>query len=323
MTIEQLINPVAAITLFEMMVAIGLGARFAEVAGVARDRGLVARAALANYVCVPAIAVLLLVLFRADPLVAAGFLIAAVCPGAPYGPPFTAMAGGNRAISVGLMVILAGSSAVLAPLLLYLLLPLLQSVLPAAASGGQEVEIPATKVATTLLLAQLLPLCLGLAVRHRRPALAERLGKPANRLSLVLNLLTLGLILYAQRDTLLNVPLRAYGGMLVLVVAAVLIGWLLGTRGSANRTAMAMATAVRNVGLGLVIATGSFAAGSKPVTATTVFALFQTILMALIALSWVRLASAGGGGGRAQEPAGEKAIGGGGEPGAAVRPGGC
>jgi BASS family bile acid:Na+ symporter len=292
MNIDPLINPLASITLFELMMAIGLGATFAEVARVARDRRLVFRAALANYLCVPAAAVGLLVLFQAGPLVAAGFLIAAVCPGAPYGPPFTAMARGNRTISVGLMVILAASSALLAPLLLYLLLPLLPHLLPPAPSGSQQVEVPALKVAATLLVAQFLPLCLGLAVRQWRPSLAARLKKPADRLSLVLNLLLLGLIVYAQRDTLLEVPLRAYGGMLALVSLSVLTGWLLGGPGSGNRTAMTMATSVRNVGVGLVIATGSFAAGSEAVTATTVFALFQTILMALVALGWGRLARA-------------------------------
>jgi BASS family bile acid:Na+ symporter len=294
MRIEPLINPLASIALFELMIAIGLGATFAEVTGVARDRRLVVLAVLANYVCVPAVAVGLLVLFQAHPLVAAGFLIAAVCPGAPYGPPFTAIARGNLTISVGLMVILAGSSALLAPLLLYLLLPLVQHWLPAAPSESQQVEIPALKVAAALLIAQFLPLCVGLAVRQWRPALAAKLKKPADRLGVVLNLLLLGLIVYAQRDTLMEVPLRAYGGMLVLVSASVLTGWLLGGPGSGNRRAMAMATSVRNVGVGLVIATGSFAAGSKAVTATTVFALFQTILMLLVALAWGRLAAAAG-----------------------------
>jgi len=304
MTLDQLINPIAAITLFELMLAIGLGATFTEVAAVARDRRLVIQAALANYVAVPAIAVGLLVLFQADPLIAAGFLIAAVCPGAPYGPPFTAIARGNQSISVGLMVILAGSSALLAPLLLYFLLPLLQHYLPPASSDNQQVEVPALKVAATLLVAQFLPLCLGLVVRKWRPALAARLTKPANQLGLVLNLLMLGLIFYAQRDTLLDVPLHAHGGMLALVAASVVIGWLLGGPGASNRTAMAMATSVRNVGVGLVIVTGSFAAGSKPVTATTVFALFQTLLMAVVALVWGRLA--GGGDEKVQESGRER-----------------
>src|SRR5262249_53127866 len=127
MTIHQLINVLVTITLVEMMVAIGLGVTFAELLGVARNWRLVGRAALATYVCVPAAAVGLLLLFDAPPLVAAGFLILAVCPGAPYGPPLTSAARGNVAAAVGLMVILAGSSAIVAPLLLQVLLPLMSA----------------------------------------------------------------------------------------------------------------------------------------------------------------------------------------------------
>jgi hypothetical protein len=65
-------------------------------------------------------------------------------------------------------------------------------------------------------------------------------------------------------------------------------GWLLG--GSGNASAMVMATSVRNVGVALVIVTGIFA-GTPAVASATVFALFQTVLMALIAAVWGRLAS--------------------------------
>ena len=51
------------------------------------------------------------------------------------------------------------------------------------------------------------------------------------------------------------------------------------------------ATPVRNFGVSMVIATGSFA-GTKAVTAATAFALFQTIVMALVALGWGRLRAA-------------------------------
>src|SRR5438477_11848251 len=117
--IDRLINILVTITLIEMMVAIGLGVAFVDLVGVARNWRLVARAALAYYVCVPAATVGLLFLFDAHPMVAAGFLILAVCPGAPYGPPFAAIAKGNMAVAVGLMGILAGSSALVAPILLH------------------------------------------------------------------------------------------------------------------------------------------------------------------------------------------------------------
>src|SRR5215831_15457261 len=101
MTIDQLINVLVTITLIEMMVAIGLGVTFVDLAGVARNWRLVARAALANYVCVPAATVGLLLLIDPHPLVAAGFLILAVCPGAPFGPPCARIAGGNVPAAVG------------------------------------------------------------------------------------------------------------------------------------------------------------------------------------------------------------------------------
>jgi BASS family bile acid:Na+ symporter len=284
MTIDQLISVLASVTLFEMMVAIGLGVTFADVLGVARNGWLLARAALANYVCVPAAAVGLLLWFHAPPLVAAGFLIAAVCPGAPYGPPFTGMARGNVAVAVGLMVVLAGSSALLAPLLLYFLQPV--------TTGSQSLEIDVGKMIVALLLTQLLPLCVGLLVRQRRPALAERLKRPANLLSLALNLALLGTIVVAQFPMLRAIPPHAFGGMLALVFAGAAAGWLLGGRSKDTRTAMTIAAAVRNVGVGLVIATASFP-GTEAVTAATAFGLFQTAVMALAALAWGRLAARG------------------------------
>ena len=283
MTVDQLINVLVTITLIELMVTIGLGVTFAQVIGVAGNRRLVAQAALANYVCVPAAAVGLLLLFRAQPLVAAGILIAAVCPGAPYGPPLTAIAKGNVAVSVGLMVILAGSSALVAPLLLYWLLPFL--------SHSDSLNVNSARMVLTLLVTQLLPLFVGLTVRQWAPNLAPRLLKPANLLGMVLSLSVIGLILVVHFQTLMAIRPTGFAGMLALVLAALAAGWLLGTPGSGNRKAMAITTSVRNVGVSLVIATGSFP-GTAAVTATLAFALFQTIVMALVALGWGRLAPA-------------------------------
>ena len=301
MTPDQVISILAAITLFELMVAIGLNATLADVAGVVRNWRLVGRAALANYVCVPAAAALLLLLFQ--PLapdqanyafVAAGFLMAAVCPGAPYGPPFTGMAKGNVGVAVGLMVILAGSSALVAPLLLQALLPLLMVSLPPLPEGS-ALRIEALRIVLTLLITQFLPLCIGLAVGHWLPRLAARLKRPANLLSVVLNVATLGVILTVQWAMLITIPLVAFAGMLVLVMAALGAGWLLSGPRKEHHTAMAMAAGMRNVAVSMVIATASFP-GTKAVTAATAFALFQTIVLALLALAWGWLAPPKSGG---------------------------
>jgi len=282
MTTDQVINALVMVTLVEMMATIGLGVTFADVLGVARNWRLVGRAALANYVCVPAVVVGLLLLLGSAPLVAAGFLIIAVCPGAPYGPPFTALARGDVPRSVGLMVILAGSSAFVAPVLLLLLLPLM--------AGDQPLRVDAVKIVTTLLVTQLLPLGAGLLVRHRWPILADRLKRPATLVGTLLNVVTFGLILAAQYPMLLEIRPTGFVGMFVLLALTVAIGWLLGGPGDESRRAMAFTTGVRNVAVGLVIATASFP-GTKAVTAALAYGLVQTIALALVALVWGRLAA--------------------------------
>jgi len=279
MTIDQLISLLAAITLVEMMVSIGLGVTLSDVRLVGKDWQLIARALVANYALVPAAAVCLLVWFHADSMVAAGLLVAAVCPGAPYGPPFTAAAKGDVTRAVGLMVILAGSSAVLAPLLLGLLLPIV--------AGGRTLEIDVSKMVPTLLGAQLLPLAFGLWIRRRYPRLADNLLQPAKGLSLLLIVLFIGLILSVQFRMLSDIHLKGYVGMLCLVVASMAAGWSVSRQGDSTK-AMVITTSVRNVGVTLVIATASFA-DTAAITSATAFGLFQTLAIACVALAWGRL----------------------------------
>jgi BASS family bile acid:Na+ symporter len=274
MNADQLINVLVTVTLVELMLAIGLGASFREVLSVATSPRAMLQAAVANYVCVPAAAVGLLWLIRAQPLVAAGILCAAVCPGAPYGPPLTAVAKGNTTAAVGLMVMLAASSAVVAPLLLRGLLPIV--------TDSNSITVDAGRMVGTLLATQLLPLFAGLALREWRPVLAARLLTPANRLSAVLNLAVIVLILAAHFRALAEIRPVGFAAMLALVLSALAAGWLLGMPGSENRKAMAITTSVRNVGVSLVIVTTSFP-GTSAVTAALAFALFQTLVMALLA----------------------------------------
>jgi BASS family bile acid:Na+ symporter len=274
MDLQRMVNILVPVTLIEMMIAIGLGVAIRDVLAVARDWRLLLRAGAANYVLVPLATVGLLLLFRANPMVAAGFLILAACPGAPYGPPATAIAKGNVTASVGLMVLLAGSSAILAPLVLLICMPIV--------AGNVETTVNPGAMISTLLVTQLVPLCAGLALRHFYPNAATKLHKPANRLSTLLNLILIGLILAAQYRMLLEIHLRGLCGMLALLLATLAIGWLLGSREIENRKTMMLTTALRNVGVALVIANGKFA-GTPALTAVLAYGLTEVAGSLLVA----------------------------------------
>jgi BASS family bile acid:Na+ symporter len=266
--IETLINLLNVAALMVIMVSMGLQVTFAEVATVARQVRLVLAGLAANFLLVPLVTILLLFLFRSDALVAAGFLILAVCPGAPVGPPFTAMARGNVACSVGLMVILAGLSAFLAPVLLTLLL--------ARWSPDSELQIDALAIVRTLLIAQMLPLAVGLGIHHWAPALARLLDKPVRLLGNVLLLAAMALIVATQYSMLSAIHLRGWFGMVLLLGCSLAIGWLCGGTDLATRKAFSITTATRNAAVGLVIAVGNFA-DTPAVTAVVAYALVSIL----------------------------------------------
>jgi BASS family bile acid:Na+ symporter len=277
MSLDQLISLLVAITLIEMMFATGLSVRFRDVIRAARAPRMLLGAGLANYMAVPCAAVLLTVLVDVDPMAAAGILILAACPGAPYGPSLTALAGGETATSVGLTVILAGSSMLVAPFLLSLLLPL--------TAQGADLHVDPSGMLGAILVTQFLPLCAGLAVNHWRPDWAESLLAPAVAVGKVLTAATLAAILTAYLPQLLDIRPGGILAMLMLLGVSLAAGWCAGGRRDEVRRAVALTTSVRNVGLGLVIAAGGFA-GPSAVTAVVAYGLVQLLGSFLLALWW-------------------------------------
>jgi predicted Na+-dependent transporter len=136
-----------------------------------------------------------------------------------------------------------------------------------------------------LLATQLLPLLLGLMMRHRRPQLADRLLTPLELVSKVLNLSVAGLILGTQFRMLADIPMAGFAGMLILLVASLVIGWLAGGPGRDDRRTMALTTSLRNVGLGLVIVTGNFS-DTPAVSAAFAYGIVEVLGSLVVALWW-------------------------------------
>jgi BASS family bile acid:Na+ symporter len=259
-TLIKVLNVVA---LAAIMLSIGLGVRVEQILAALRRLPMVLLAVTVNFGVVPLVTCGLLHVFDTEPLVSAGFLILAVCHGAPVGPTFTSLARGDVPFATGLLIILAALSAVLAPALLTFLLPWFLE--------GGALKFDFLAIVRTLLVTQLLPLGVGLAVAARWPNVAERTFKP---LTLVANLLLfalVGLILVTHFELLRAIRLRGWFGMLSLLAASLAIGWYSGGADNRTRRAMAVTTGARNAAVGLVIVAANFA-GTPAVTAVVAYA---------------------------------------------------
>ena len=259
---NTLLNILALITLFETMLLVGLTVGCADVVAALKDAGLVLRSMIANYILVPIITVALLMAFQTSPMVSIGFLLLAACPGGAYGPPFTTIAMGNTGAAAGIMVLLAGSSPFLSPLLLRFLVPLF-----AGADNAGAISI--SKIVIILICSQILPLLIGTLFR-RYYSKSVKLIFPVKIGAQILNVLLLACVLYVQFDSLREVRTQGYLGMLILLAASAVTGWLFGGRESSNRKALTLTTAVRNNAVGMVLATGAFA-GTAAVPAAAIY----------------------------------------------------
>jgi len=277
MDLASLTRWLTLVGLVAVMLAMGLRVRAEEVAASARRTGLVVRSLAANFLLVPAAAIALLYLFNPHPLVSAGFLMLAVCPGAPVSPPLVGVARGDVPCAVGLMVILAGLSSVLSPILLSVLLELF---LPAS-----ELLIDYGAIVRTLLIVQMLPLAIGLSLHHWLPAFADRIARPLTPLANFLLLGVIVLLLTQEHETLLAIRLRAWLGMLLLLAVSLGVGWLCGGPDRATRKALALTTSVRNVAVALVIVSSNFAR-TPAVTAVIAYGLVS-ILISLGSACWL------------------------------------
>ena len=276
MKFSQMLSALVSLTLVAMMLRVGLDLTLAAVADTVKDWRFVFRALVANYIFVPICTLILLMLLHPKPLVAVGFLILSTCPGAPFAPPLTSIARGNVAASVSLMIILAASSAILAPLLLKLLIPYV--------SLHEAANIDLSKMLTTLFITQLLPLCIGIGLRSRYPLSAASLMKP---ISLTVNILlgaSLLVVVSTQYRTLLGIRSVAVLAMFALLVSCLTIGWLSGGTNAEIRKATALTTSFRNAGVGMVIASGLN--DSAVLAAVVAYTLVSTVGTMLTALWW-------------------------------------
>src|SRR5262245_13067655 len=268
MTLATLVNALTVAGLVAVMLSMGLKVRFGEVVASVRKPRPMVLSVVANFVLVPLATIGLLYFFDTNPMVSVGFLILAVCPGAPVGPPFATIARGDVPSAIGQMVVLAGLSALLSPALLGMLLGRL---IPA---NGLQIDYLA--IVRTLLMAQILPLAVGLAIHHSAPKLAERVAQPISLVANLLLVVVVVMLLMKEYETLGLIRLRGWSGMLLLLATSLGIGWLCGGPVRPTRKTLAVTTGAHNAAVALVIVSKNFA-DTPAVTAVIAYALLSIL----------------------------------------------
>jgi predicted Na+-dependent transporter len=243
------------LTLFSVMLALGVGLPLEALRNWKSHWPLILRAQLASCLLVPLLGGLLLLSpISQGASIEARHAIAlmAACPSAPL----ILRKAGKTGQDAGLAGLLQVTAAVVAIISLPLLADLATQLFPVKGWDVKPME-----VAQQVGQGQILPLLLGLGLRRLWPGPMARLSRPLNRLANGLLLLLVAAVLWRAAPLLIRfgtANLEALALMLLLVLASLGIGFGAAGGPRSQRSTTALVTSMRNPGLALLLA-GTYA----------------------------------------------------------------
>ena len=254
------------------MLQAGLGCDFNDLLAAVKNRDLMARVLLADFIVVPIIGVLTTRLFALEDFVAAGIILMAISPGVPFLPLLAgAKNGGNQGLATALAGLLPAISIITVPITAPLVLPV-----------NATAHIVLARFIFNLVLLQLLPLAIGLYLRNRAPKAAPRLIRVC---MIVAAAALLVLVIYiAPKMGSAFVAIwgsRGLMAILLVVVLSAVTGWLLGGKDVHYRNTSTLSTIMRNFGLALLVAGQSFQGTSATASVLTYFVIQFIVANAL------------------------------------------
>lgn len=251
------------------MAALGLELTLKMVIEPLSDLFLLTKVVVVNFLVVPALAYLIVVIVPLGEGFRIGLILLATAAGAPFLPKLVQVAKGRVAMSVGVMVILMVLTVIYVPLVLPLLLP--------------GVTVNPLEIASSLVVLMLLPMATGLLINYRYKELAALLQNSLSRIAnFGLMFGFVALIALNWRYLLATIGSGAIIAALLLIMGAFIIGWLSAGKDVSNKPVLALGTAQRNIAAALVVAGSNF---SDPdvLLMCMIGALLMLILLMLIA----------------------------------------
>lgn len=216
---------------------------------------LAPRAKIVGLVCqlllLPSVAFAFALAFRLPGELAVGLMVLAACPGGATSNIIAHLARADTALSVTLTAVSSMVCVFTIPWIIGL-------SMDHFLGAGAAIHLPFWKTLGQLALVTILPICLGMLLRHLRPHLAKRLDRPAN----VLSIIFLALIILAavvREEDLVGQFRQAGPAAITLNITMMFLGFLAGTLfrlPRPQRISISIETGIQNGTLALGISLG-------------------------------------------------------------------
>jgi predicted Na+-dependent transporter len=264
------------------MLGMGFSLTIPQIVTPLKNRKLIIMSLVANFVLVPILALLIAGIIPLSEGLQIGLILVGFAAGAPFLPKLVQVAKGDMAFTAGLMV-----------LLMVITIAYLPIVLPFVLTG---VQVHPWEIARSLIVLMLIPLAIALFIRARYEEVAKGLI-PTMTMAANLSLAAM-FIGYFVGYFDVTYGVLGTGGILVsilLVVGAVIIGYLLGGTDTDNKKVLALGTGQRNLAAAFAVASSNFATNPEVLIEVMDVAVVGFIILLFIAGEFGRHSAPGDG----------------------------
>lgn len=249
----QILNAVLAIVMF----SIAIDLKPSDFKRLLRAPKALATGLFSQFLVLPALTFLLILIAKPTPSVALGLILVAACPGGNISNFITHKAGGNSALSVSLTAFSTVGALFLTPLNIALWGSLYQPTREIL----RETSIDPVSVAITVGVMLVLPLCAGVLLNVKKPELTTKVRQPLQYLSMGIFVAFVVLALSANWAAFLQYAGAIAALVLIHNALALLGGYTTATvagLSTFDRRAVMIETGIQNSGLGLIMIFGFF-----------------------------------------------------------------
>ena len=227
------------------MFGMGLSLTWPEIKKPLKNKSLVVKALLANFILVPIIGIAMAKLIPIDEAMSTGLIIIAVVAGAPFIPKLVQIAKADVAFGVGFMFLVMIVTIFYAPIMIPLVI--------------EGAGISAIEIGKSLIVLMLIPLVIGLFIKARYQAAADWLRGPMNQTSTISLIVLLFLTVVIYYDLMWQlIGSGAFLVLLLFVFLCFIIGYFLGGSKKNIKQVMAIGTTQRNLAAAVLIAAQNF-----------------------------------------------------------------
>jgi BASS family bile acid:Na+ symporter len=268
--LQMIFNISVLVFVVGSMLGMGLSLTIKQILEPLKNVRLVISSILANFIVIPVFVYVMLMVLPVSEGERIGLILLSLSAGAPFLPKLAEMSKGNIAFSIGLMLLLMVITIFFLPLVLPLLL-----------SGA---AVSSWAIAKSLIVMMLLPLIIALWIRAKFESLAGRIQPIFTQLTNIALLLITVTLLILHFQSMIDMIGPGIVGIIILLIAALAFGYLMGGSSNDTRVVLALGTAQRNISAAILVAAQNFT--DPKITLTLIVTSIIGLLIMLPFANW-------------------------------------